>query len=191
VSHRRKAPPSPPRPRRPLRYYVNRLFTLWLPLALFLIFTLGPFYYMIVISLKVQHIAFNEPSINPFCAFHPNLNQYIDLFARTQFPRWALNTIVVASLSTLVSLTFGTLAGYALARLAEVPGLPAFGPTDLPSAAASSPSPSGTSTRTTWPRSCAKLLMTPSRRAMRHTPLRFADSTKLRRHVGRSSGNPR
>src|SRR5205807_169700 len=35
----------------------------------------------------------------------------------TQFPRWALNTTVVASISTLVSLTFGTLAGYALARL--------------------------------------------------------------------------
>src|SRR5207237_7813653 len=34
-----------------------------------------------------------------------------------QFPRWALNTTVVATISTLVSLTFGTLAGYALARL--------------------------------------------------------------------------
>jgi len=103
--------------RRPARYYINRLFTLWIPLVLFLVFTLGPFYYMVVVSLKDQQLEVNEPSVNPFWIFHPNLNQYIDLFARTQFPRWALNTLVVASLSTLVSLTFGTLAGYALARL--------------------------------------------------------------------------
>jgi ABC-type glycerol-3-phosphate transport system permease component len=105
-----------PRPR-PARYYINRLFALWVPLTLFLVFTLGPFYYMLVVSLKDQQLEVNEPSINPFWVFHPNLDQYIDLFSRTQFPRWALNTIVVASLSTIVSLTFGTLAGYALARL--------------------------------------------------------------------------
>jgi ABC-type glycerol-3-phosphate transport system permease component len=103
--------------RRPVRYYVNRLFKLWLPLFFFLLFTLGPFYYMLVVSLKDQQVEVNEPTVNPFWVFHPNLDQYIDLFARTQFPRWALNTLIVASLSTLVSLTFGTLAGYALARL--------------------------------------------------------------------------
>ncbi len=103
--------------RRPTSYYLQRLLTLWLPLVLFLIFTLLPFYYMLVISLKDQQLEVNDPSVFPLWVFHPNLNQYIDLFARTPFPRWALNTIVVASLSTLVSLTFGTLAGYALARL--------------------------------------------------------------------------
>jgi ABC-type glycerol-3-phosphate transport system permease component len=103
--------------RRPARYYVNRVFTLWLPLAFFLVFTLLPFYYMLVISLKDQQLEVNDPSVFPFWVFHPNLDQYIDLFARTQFPKWATNTIIVATLSTLVSLTFGTLAGYALARL--------------------------------------------------------------------------
>jgi multiple sugar transport system permease protein len=93
------------------------LLTLWVPLGAFLVFTLGPFYYMLVISLKDQQQEVNDPRVFPFWVFHPNLNQYIDLFARTQFPRWALNTIIVASLSTVVSLTFGTLAGYALARL--------------------------------------------------------------------------
>jgi ABC-type glycerol-3-phosphate transport system permease component len=58
-----------------------------------------------------------DPHDFPFWPLHPNLNQYIDLFARTQFPRWALNTTVVATASTLVALVFGTLAGYALARL--------------------------------------------------------------------------
>src|SRR6266540_927700 len=102
---------------RPARYYINRLFTLWLPLALFLLFTLAPFYYMLMVSIKNQQLEVNNPQIFPFWPFHPNFDQYVDLFARTQFPRWALNTTVVAALSTLVSLTFGTLAGYALARL--------------------------------------------------------------------------
>jgi ABC-type glycerol-3-phosphate transport system permease component len=103
--------------RRPARYYVNRALVLWLPVLFFLVFTLLPFYYMLVISLKDQQLEVNNPAVFPFWVFHPNLDQYVDLFARTQFPRWALNTTIVATLSTLVSLTFGTLAGYALARL--------------------------------------------------------------------------
>src|SRR5689334_1390549 len=105
------------RNRRPLNYYVWRAVSLWIPLVFFLVFTLGPFWYMLVISLNDQQLEVNDPSVFPFWPFHPNLNQYIDLFARTQFPRWALNTMLVASVSTLVSLTFGSLAGYALARL--------------------------------------------------------------------------
>jgi ABC-type glycerol-3-phosphate transport system permease component len=104
-------------PRKPARYYVNRAFAVWLPLGLFLVFTLAPFYYMLVVSIKDQQLEVNNPQVFPFWPFHPNLEQYIDLFARTQFPRWAMNTTIVACLSTLVSLTFGTLAGYALARL--------------------------------------------------------------------------
>src|SRR5882672_10112360 len=106
-----------PLPRKPARFYVNRAFTLWLPLALFLLFTLAPFYYMLIVSIKDQQLEVNNPGVFPFWPFHPKLEQYIDLFARTQFPRWALNTTLVACLSTLVSLTFGILAGYALARL--------------------------------------------------------------------------
>ncbi len=103
--------------RRPLKYYLWRSVSLWVPLVFFLVFTLGPFWYMLVVSIKDQQLEVNDPSVFPFWPFHPNLNQYADLFARTQFPRWALNTIIVASVSTVVSLTFGVLAGYALARL--------------------------------------------------------------------------
>jgi ABC-type glycerol-3-phosphate transport system permease component len=105
------------RHRRPFNYYVSRALSLWIPLAFFLVFTLGPFWYMLVVSLKDQQLEVNDPAVFPFWPFHPNLSQFEDLFARTQFPRWALNTTVVAGISTLVSLTFGTLAGYALARL--------------------------------------------------------------------------
>src|SRR5689334_15014298 len=105
------------RNRRPLNYYLWKAASLWVPLVFFVVFTLGPFWYMLVISLKDQQLEVNEPAVFPFWPFHPNLNQYIDLFARTQFPRWALNTTIVAICSTVESLTFGSLAGYALARL--------------------------------------------------------------------------
>src|SRR3954454_14924356 len=103
--------------RRPVRQYVNRALSVWLPLLLFLLFTLSPFYYMLIVAIKDQQLEVNNPQVFPFWPFHPNFDQFLDLFARTQFPRWALNTTIVATLSTLVSLTFGTLAGYALARL--------------------------------------------------------------------------
>ena len=105
------------RHRRAARHHVNRLFTLWLPLLLFLLFTLAPFYYMLIVAIKDQQLEVNNPQVFPFWPFHPNLDQFIDLFARTQFPRWAFNTTLVACLSSVISLTFGTLAGYALARL--------------------------------------------------------------------------
>src|ERR671921_313433 len=90
--------------RRPARYYVERVFTLWVPLSLFLLFTLAPFYYMFIVAIKDQQLEVNDPQVFPFWPFHPNLDQFADLFARTQFPRWALNTTLVACLSTLVSL---------------------------------------------------------------------------------------
>src|SRR5947209_19454379 len=99
------------RNRRPLNYYLWRTISLWIPLAFFLVFTLGPFWYMLVISIKDQQLEVNIPSVFPFWPLHPNLDQYVDLFARTLFPRWAINPTVVASISTLVSLTFGPLAG--------------------------------------------------------------------------------
>src|SRR5262249_25041735 len=103
--------------RKPASYYLCKQVSLWLPLAFFLLFTLAPFYYMLIVSIKDQQLEVNTPQVFPFLPFHPNWTQYIDLFARTQFPRWALNTTIVACLSTLASLTFGILAGYALARL--------------------------------------------------------------------------
>jgi ABC-type glycerol-3-phosphate transport system permease component len=108
---------APRRNRRPPQYYFWKSISLWLPLLFFVVFTLGPFWYMLVVSLKDQQLEVNNPSVFPFWPFHPNLDQYVDLFARTQFPRWALNTTIVAVVSTLIALTFGSLAGYALARL--------------------------------------------------------------------------
>jgi multiple sugar transport system permease protein len=55
--------------------------------------------------------------INPFITYHPTLQHFRDLFARTMFGRWAWNTLFIATVSTGLSLCCGLLAGYALARL--------------------------------------------------------------------------
>ena len=47
----------------------------------------------------------------------PNLQNYIDLFSQTNFIRWTINSAVVATASTSISLLCSILAGYSLARL--------------------------------------------------------------------------
>jgi len=95
---------------------VKRFFTFWLPLSVFVVLTLFPFYWMLVASLKPNNELYNL-RIFPFWVFNPTLDQYKYLFEKTQYARWLVNTLIVSISSTAISLTFGILAGYALARL--------------------------------------------------------------------------
>ena len=95
---------------------VKRAFTFWLPLMVFVVLTLFPFYWMLVASLKPNNELYNL-RVFPFWVFHPTLDQYRYLFDKTLYATWLMNTLIVATASTAISLTFGILAGYALARL--------------------------------------------------------------------------
>ena len=95
---------------------LKRLFTFWLPLAMFVVITLFPFYWMLVASLKPNNELYNLRTF-PFWVFNPTLDHYRYLFEKTLYARWLMNTLIVAAASTAISLTFGILAGYALARL--------------------------------------------------------------------------
>jgi multiple sugar transport system permease protein len=94
----------------------KRIFTFWVPLVAFVLITLFPFYWMLVASLKPNNELYNL-RIFPFWVFNPTLDHYKYLFTNTMYARWLMNTLFVAALSTLISLVFGILAGYALARL--------------------------------------------------------------------------
>ena len=48
---------------------------------------------------------------------HPTLENYIRIFGEYPVLRWGLNSVVVAVASTALSVLFGAMAGYALARL--------------------------------------------------------------------------
>jgi multiple sugar transport system permease protein len=95
---------------------VRRVFTFWVPLLVFVVLTLFPFYWMLVASLKPNNELYNL-RVFPFWVFNPTLDHYRYLFEKTLYARWLVNTLLVATASTAISLTFGILGGYALARL--------------------------------------------------------------------------
>jgi len=93
----------------------SRIVFLYIPLALFTIFLLFPFYWMLIISLKPNSLLLNT-RVNPLYLTEFTLRHYRYLFENTDFPRWAWNTAVVTFGATLLSLTCSILMGYALGR---------------------------------------------------------------------------
>src|ERR671935_382870 len=94
----------------------DRLLRLYAPLALFLVVTLFPFYWMIVTSLKPNQELYNV-RIFPLIPFQPTLVHYLNLLTQTHFIQWTVNTLVVATVATAISLVLGTMAAYPLARM--------------------------------------------------------------------------
>jgi multiple sugar transport system permease protein len=91
-------------------------FRLWLPLGAYMIFTLFPFYWMAVTSLKPNSELYNR-RIMPLIVYHPTLQHYADLLTQTNFLEWTWNTLLVATVSTAISLVFGVMLAYPLARM--------------------------------------------------------------------------
>src|SRR3989442_1006315 len=96
--------------------FVGRAMRIYLPLLALLRVTLFPFYWMAVTSFKSASELFDF-SVSPLWVREPTLEWYQHLFTQTNFPHWAFNTAVVATISTLISLFCSILAGYSLARL--------------------------------------------------------------------------
>jgi multiple sugar transport system permease protein len=71
-----------------------------------------PFVYMLATSLK-HNVEVYELSLLPRA---PTLDNYRRLFAAAGFPRWILNSLLVASLTTLSVAFFDSLVGYTLAK---------------------------------------------------------------------------
>ncbi len=75
----------------------------------------APFVWMVSTSLKHSNevMTLNIEWLPP----HPTLENYIRIFSEYPVLRWGLNSVVVAVISTALSVISGALAGYALARL--------------------------------------------------------------------------
>ncbi|MDQ6771986.1 MAG: carbohydrate ABC transporter permease [Candidatus Dormibacteraeota bacterium] len=93
-----------------------RIFRVYIPVALFTFITLFPFYWMAITSIKSNSELLDHTK-NPLFVLQPNLQNYVDLFFKTNFIRWMVNSAVVALASTSISLFCSILAGYSLARL--------------------------------------------------------------------------
>lgn len=92
----------------------------YIPLTLFVIGTLFPFYWMLITAIRPDHELYRAwRAVNnaPFWTLNPTLDHFRDLLEKTTFPIWLWNTMVIAIASTLIALFCGLLAGYALARL--------------------------------------------------------------------------
>ena len=92
----------------------GRVFLLWLPLIILLLFLLFPFYWTFVTSLK------SPSELNSLKVIYwpqqPSFDAYRHLFEINNFLHPMKNSLVVAVITTAVSLTVSTLAAYAFSR---------------------------------------------------------------------------
>ncbi|MBI4642059.1 MAG: carbohydrate ABC transporter permease [Candidatus Tectomicrobia bacterium] len=105
--------------------FVKRLIVFYIPLFMFLIILLFPFYWMMITSIKPDSELYNVRRV-PFFVSSPTAGHWLLLFKKTLFTRWAWNTLWIATASTAISLFAGVLAGYSLSRL-RFPGSTTFG----------------------------------------------------------------
>ncbi len=95
----------------------RRLVTIYLPLALFVIVLLFPFYWMAITSFKPNAELYDYKKYNPFWIGSPTLDHIKKLLFGTAYPRWLMVTMGVAVCSTTLSLFSSVLAAYAIQRL--------------------------------------------------------------------------
>ncbi len=95
----------------------RRMVTIYLPLALFVVVLLFPFYWMAVTSFKPNAELYDYKKFNPFLIGSPTLQLIKHLLFETAYPHWLVTTMVVAVCSTTLSLFSSVLAAYAIQRL--------------------------------------------------------------------------
>ena len=86
---------------------------LWLGVAAVVVFCLFPFYWLINTSLKTGADLSGANLVPP----NPTLDNYSSIFKDEAFTMALRNSAIVAGGVTILSLTIGSFAGYALARL--------------------------------------------------------------------------
>jgi multiple sugar transport system permease protein len=94
----------------------RRAVTVYLPLVVFLIVLLFPFYWMAITSVKPESELLSRTG-NPFWVIGPTLDHFHKLLFETSFPQWMWNTVLVSVVSTAFSLFASVLAAYAIERL--------------------------------------------------------------------------
>jgi multiple sugar transport system permease protein len=98
------------------RDFRGRVRRLYLPLAVFVVLMLFPFYWMLITSIKPNRELYSQ-KIMPLMVYQPTLKHYIDLLWETNFLLWTYNTLLVAVVTTLISVLLGTMMAYPLARM--------------------------------------------------------------------------
>ena len=98
----------------------KKWFYFYIPLTVFVLFTLFPFYWMGVTAFRPDpelYRSWRAANATPFWTLDPTTEHFKDLLSSTEFLQWLWNTMLIATVSTIISLICGMFAGYALARL--------------------------------------------------------------------------
>ena len=96
--------------------HLQQAVRVWLPVGFFLVVALFPFYWMAITSIKPNSELYNK-NVMPLIVHAPTLKHYIDLLTQSSFLLWTWNTMLVAVVSTAISLVLGTMLAYPLARM--------------------------------------------------------------------------
>ncbi len=106
------AEPRTAEARGPRRNWV-RPVVMWLAVLAIVVFCLFPFYWLINVSLKTGTDLSQSDLIPP----SPTLDNYSSIFKNGDFTSALRNSVIVTSITTILALTVGSFAAYALARL--------------------------------------------------------------------------
>jgi len=87
----------------------------WILILIILFYTLFPFYWAIVSSLKPASELFNTPVA--YWPQNPTLDNYRDVFSNPIFPLALRNSVIITVITVTLALLVGSLAAYALGRL--------------------------------------------------------------------------
>lgn len=94
----------------------RRIVTVYVPLGVFLVVLLFPFYWMVVTTFKPNEELLSREG-NPFWVKNPTFAHIRKLLFDTSYPDWLWNTILVSVVATFVSIACSVLAAYAIERL--------------------------------------------------------------------------
>jgi len=94
----------------------RKVVTVYLPLVVFLIVLLFPFYWMAITAVKPEAELLSREG-NPFWVIAPTLSHFHKLLFETSYPQWLWNTVMVSVISTGFSLVASVFAAYAIERL--------------------------------------------------------------------------
>jgi len=94
----------------------RRIVTIYAPLGAFLLVLLFPFYWMAITTFKPNEELLSREG-NPFWVHNPTLAHVKKLLFETSYPDWLWNTMLIAVVSTALSLIAAVLAAYAIERL--------------------------------------------------------------------------
>ena len=95
----------------------TKVITVYLPIILFLVFLLFPFYWMALTSVKPDNELIDMTTHNPWWVTNPTLEHFHKLLFETAYPRWMWNTMYVSVSATILSLIASVMAAYAIVRV--------------------------------------------------------------------------